>query len=107
MDLVAHQLFLDARGVDDGEPGGVDQGGVLGGLPGLDDPTEGGEQAREADVLGLGLRSAKLGDPIGHLVLQGEAAGMTPVPHEPGGFVGVDQQRALGASLGEGFVAGV
>jgi len=107
MDLVAHQLRLDAGGVDDGEPRGVDQGGVLGALSGLDDASQGGEQTVEADVLGFGLRCAKFGDPLGHLVFQGEAAGMPPVTHESGALVGVDQQRALGAGLGEGFVAGV
>jgi hypothetical protein len=107
MGLVARQLGLDAGGVDDGEPRRVDQGRVLGVLPGLDDPPQRGEQARRADILGLGLRCAKLGDPVGHVVLQREAAGMAPMAHEPGGFVSVDQQRASGAGLGEGFVTGV
>ncbi len=105
--LLACQLSLDAGGLDDGEPRGVDQGGVLGALPGLDDATKRGEQAPRSEILGLGLRCAKLDDTVGDIALPGEAAGMAPVAHETGGLIGVDQQRALGARLGEGFVAGV
>jgi len=61
---------------------------------------------RGAGVLDIGLHRAKLGDPLGHVVAQREAAGMTPVALESRTLIGVDQQRALGAGLGEGFVAG-
>ena len=87
----ARQLGLDAGGVDDGKARGVYQGGDLGVLPGLDDAAEGDEQAGGADVIQVALHGANLGDPLGHLVLQREAAGVAPVAHEAGALIGVDQ----------------
>ena len=53
----------------------------------------------------LGLLGAQLGDPLGHVVPQGDTAGVTIAGRIAGGLIGVFQPNALGARLGESLLA--
>ena len=100
-------LVAQATGVQQRQARFANSGAVGQGLASLGECDQGGDHGLGVGFVQARVQRPQLADPFGHLRCQSQPAGVTIARRESGILISVVEQGALGAGLGEGFVAGV